>query len=72
LKFTVTDVVQDSGGARVVSFLAENGDRATLHTAHSPVDAFHLTVGQEVEFAVDHPKPPRVKKTKTKAKKGKK
>jgi hypothetical protein len=68
--------VQSATGNRVVHFRAENGDTVELSTSHSPVDAFHLVDGQEVEFAVDHPKPPRVKKPKkakkAKAKKGKK
>jgi hypothetical protein len=70
MKFKVTNIVQDQNGHRVVSFTAENGDTATLNTSFSPESAFHLVHGQEVEFAVDHPK---VKKTKkVKAKKGRK
>jgi hypothetical protein len=71
LKFTVTKVVQDSGGGRVVHFTAENGETATFSTTHSLVDSFHLEEGKEVDFSVDMPKPPRVSKAKKKVKKAK-
>lgn len=57
MKFKVTGIVQDANGGRVVTFKAQNGDVATLATSYSPEDAFHLAEGQEVEFAVDIPKP---------------